>query len=283
MQRYSYKKMIKEAEASLVLSDEEPRVAVLLLEDLFDMDQTRLMIDGNEEVPDDRRILYEKALEKVILGEPYQYVTGFGWFYGFKLKVNESTLIPRNETEELVEFILGRETDDGKKVVDIGTGTGAIGLLLQKNWSNNEVILTDVSEQALEVAKENAADIGVSPEILRGNLFEPLAEKGIMADCIVSNPPYIGYNERSEMGDSVYGYEPHLALFAEDDGLALYKRMVDELPVVLKQGGMVYFEIGWKQYGPLSAYIEKVWPGTRPELKKDINGNDRILFFRWEV
>ncbi len=282
MQQYSYKRMIEEAEASLILSNGEPRVATLLLEDLFDMDRAYLMLHGEDVVPEDRRHLYSKAIERVTAGEPYQYVSGFGWFYGHKLKVDESTLIPRNETEELVEFVLEEESDDGRTIVDIGTGTGAIGLLLQKTWVNNTVILTDVSSGALEIAEMNAAELGVSPVMLQGSLFDPLIERGIKVDCLVSNPPYIGYNERSEMGDSVYQHEPHLALFAEDNGLALYKRMIDELPAVLRPGGTVYFEIGWSQYEALNTYIKKTWPDTRPELKKDINGQDRILFFTWE-
>lgn len=282
MQHYSYKIMIKEAEASLILSDREPRIASLLLEDLFGIDRTYLMLHGDKEVPRERRGMFEKAVARAAAGEPYQYVTGFGWFCGYKMKVDENTLIPRNETEELVEFVLQQEPDDGRTVADIGTGTGAIGLLLQKHWHKNRMVLTDVSLRALEVAEDNAEALGVSTEIFCGSLFEPLTERGITVDCIVSNPPYIAYDEKGEMDASVYRHEPHLALFADDSGLALYKQMIDGLPAVLAKGGTVYFEIGWRQYTALSSYIKKVWPKTRPQLKKDMNGQDRILFFRWE-
>src|SRR5699024_5765445 len=282
MQRYSYKRMIEEAEASLILSDREPRIASLLLEDLFGIDRVYLMLHEEEEVPGERHGIFEKAVARAAAGEPYQYVTGFSWFYGYKMEVDENTLIPRNETEELVEFVLEQEPDDGRTVADIGTGTGAIGLLLQKHWHKNRVVLTDVSSGALEMAGKNAEALGVSPEIFRGSLFEPLTDRGIMADCIVSNPPYIAYDEKDELDASVYRHEPNLALFADDGGMALYKQMVDGLPTVLKPGGTVYFEIGWRQYTALSTYIKKVWPKTRPQLKKDMNGQDRILFFRWE-
>ena len=282
MQHYSYKRMIKEAEASLILSHREPGIASLLLEDLFDIDRTYLMLHGDEIVSEERRGMFEQAVARAAAGEPHQYVSGFGWFYGYKMKVDENTLIPRNETEELVEFVLQQEPDDGRTVADIGTGTGAIGLLLQKHWYKNQVVMTDISPGALEVAKENAETLGVSPEIFCGSLFEPLTERGIMVDCLVSNPPYIAYDEKDEMDASVYRHEPHLALFADDRGLALYKQMIDGLPAVLARGGTVYFEIGWRQYEALSSYIKKVWPKTRPQLKKDMNGQDRILFFRWE-
>src|SRR5699024_11550413 len=108
-------------------------------------------------------------------------------------------------------------------------------------------------------------------EIFRGSLFEPLTDRGIMADCIVSNPPYIAYDEEDDMDASVYRHEPHLALFADDGGMALYKQMVDGLPTVLKPGGTVYFEIGWRQYTALSTYITQVRPKDRPKLNKDKN------------
>ncbi|TVT27251.1 peptide chain release factor N(5)-glutamine methyltransferase [Salinicoccus cyprini] len=283
MHPYSYREMVKEAKASLSVSGGEIQPATLLLEDLFEMNMTRFLLDGDKEVPALDRARYEAAIRRISEGEPYQYVVGHAWFYGEKFTVTEDTLIPRNETEELVEIVLAREQDTGKTVVDIGCGTGAIGLTLSAAWQNNTVILTDVSEPALRVAGTNAEKLGMNPDFLSGHLFEPLVERNIKVDCVVSNPPYIGKDELGDMGGSVIAHEPALALFAEDDGLALYKQMVDQLDSVLNERGTVYFEIGWKQADVLRAYIRQRWPGVEPKVEKDMNGNDRILHFRWEV
>ncbi|MHC0551732.1 N5-glutamine methyltransferase family protein [Salinicoccus sp. CNSTN-B1] len=168
MPPYSYRDMVREAEASLIAHGKEPRIAVLLLEDLLSMDTTSRLVDGHLEVPDAARELYQRALERVEQGEPHQYVSGTAWFYGEAFKVNAHTLIPRNETEELVALVLDKEKDDGRTIVDIGSGTGAIGITLGKAWKKNEVILTDLSGEALHVAAENAERHGVSPQMLSG-------------------------------------------------------------------------------------------------------------------
>ncbi|WP_342387691.1 peptide chain release factor N(5)-glutamine methyltransferase [Salinicoccus bachuensis] len=283
MPPYSYREMVKEAKASLSLSGEETRPAMLLLEDLFGMGTADFLLDGDREVPPSDHDRYTRAIARIRNGEPYQYVVGSAWFYGEKFKVSRETLIPRNETEELVELVLELEQDDGRKVVDIGCGTGVIGLTLAAAWDDNEVVLTDVSGAALDITKENARSLGVDSEIMQGNLFEPLMAENTKVDCVISNPPYIGYNEMEDMGDSVINHEPALALFAEDEGLGLYKRMIDQLEHVLHAGGTVYFEIGWKQGAALSDYVTMRWPKVVPQVKKDMNGNDRILYFRWEV
>lgn len=283
MPPYSYREMVREAEASLSVSGEETRPAMLLLEDLFGMGTADFLLDGDREVPSSDHDRYRRAIARIRNGEPYQYVVGSAWFYGEKFKVSRETLIPRNETEELVELVLELEEDDGRKVVDIGCGTGVIGLTLAAAWHDNEVVLTDLSGAALDITKENARSLGVAPEIMQGSLFEPLMAENMKVDCVISNPPYIGYNEVEDMGDSVISHEPALALFAEDGGLALYKSMIDQLEHVLHAGGTVYFEIGWKQGEALSDYVTVRWPKVVPQVKKDMNGNDRILYFRWEV
>ncbi|GAB3058151.1 peptide chain release factor N(5)-glutamine methyltransferase [Salinicoccus sesuvii] len=283
MHPYSYREMVKEAKASLSVSGQETGPATLLLEDLFGMSTARFMLENDMEVPVEERMQYEAAIRRIVAGEPYQYVVGHAWFYGEKFTVTRDTLIPRNETEELVELILTTEPDNGLKVVDIGCGTGVIGLTLANAWQDNSVILTDISKAVLEVARKNATALSADVNMFEGNLFEPLIERNIKVDCIVSNPPYIGREELADMGRSVVAHEPVLALFAEEEGFLLYKRMVDRLDEVLKPGGAVYFEIGWKQAKVLCDYIKARWPRVEPKVKKDINGNDRMLHFRWEV
>ncbi|CAM4239034.1 peptide chain release factor N(5)-glutamine methyltransferase [Jeotgalicoccus halotolerans] len=274
-----YKAVLKEAEASLSVSGQETRVAAIVMEELFGLNFAGLMVHGDELMPKEDYKKFSSVIERVCLNEPYQYVLGEAYFYESYFKVTPDTLIPRNETEELVDFVLNNEPDTGLTVVDIGTGTGAIGLTLAKHWTSNKVIVTDISPGALSTARENGRRLGVSAEYLEGSLFEPLVDKEIKADIIISNPPYISEDEKHLMTSSVLEYEPAAALFADDGGLALYKEMIRTLPEVLKPGGRVYFEIGFKQADALKSYIETAWPGTIAHVIKDINQQDRILYF----
>lgn len=276
-----YKDILKEAKASLSISGKESRLASILMEEMFGMNLTQLMLHGEEPMPEADLHAFEQALKRVMNNEPYQYVLGSAYFYDAYFKVTPDTLIPRPETEELVDYILKHEDDNGSVVADIGTGSGVIGLTLQKHWQANQVFLSDISYEALEVAKLNGNEQGIEPTYLHGDLFEPFIERGIKLDILVSNPPYISQEERHLMSPSVLKYEPMTALFAEDQGLYLYKAMISNLPSVLKSNGRVYFEIGFSQGQPLLRFIEKTWPNTDAKVIKDINGNDRILHFTW--
>ena len=276
-----YKDILKEAFASLSISGKESRLASILMEEMFGMNLTQLMLHGEEPMPEADLHAFEQALKRVMNNEPYQYVLGSAYFYDAYFKVTPDTLIPRPETEELVDYILKHEDDNGSVVADIGTGSGVIGLTLQKHWQENQVFLSDISYEALEVAKLNGKEQGIEPTYLHGDLFEPFIERGIKLDILVSNPPYISQEERHLMSPSVLKYEPMTALFAEDQGLYLYKAMISNLPSVLKTNGRVYFEIGFSQGQPLLRFIEKTWPNTDAKVIKDINGNDRILHFTW--
>lgn len=283
MPQYSYREAIRKAEHSLELHGKEKRIAQLLAEDLFLMTGAQIMLKSDEPMSQQEFELYFEAVKRVCTGEPYQYVVGFSWFYGEKFKVTTDTLIPRNETEELVMFVLGEEADNGQRAVDIGTGTGAIPVTLQKYWNNNKVYATDISQGALEVAKENRDHHDVDITFYEGDLYAPLIQNDIKADIIISNPPYISKDDVSIMTPSVIEHEPHQALFAEDDGLEIYKRLIDGLDRVLNSGGRVYCEIAFNQKEPLLKYLLKRWPETKQfGVMKDINKQDRILYFTWE-
>lgn len=282
MQVCSYIDAIKQAEQKLKHHQQETYPASLLMEDLFGMDRTQLMLHGTGMMTEQDVCLYREMIDKVALGMPYQYVVGFSWFYGEKFEVDKNVLIPRNETEELVEKVLKDVCDDGKVVADIGTGSGVIPVSLKKHWYNNSVVATDISKAALSVARKNSTLHETDVLFLRGDLFEPLIKEGLKVDVVVSNPPYIAHDEVALMTASTIQHEPSLALFAEDSGLALYKQMIDRLPDVLKEKGRVYFEIGFRQGDALKHYIKSVWPDTEPEIELDINRNPRILHFTWE-
>lgn len=283
MPPYNYRDVIRKAENSLYAHGKETRIAQLLAEDLFRMTTAQIMMKSDEPMSQCEQGIYDKAVKRVCAGEPYQYVVGFSWFYGEKFKVTTDTLIPRNETEELVMFVLNEEKDDGRTVVDIGTGTGAIPVTLHKYWNQNKVYATDISQDALEVAKENCNAHNADITFYHGDLYRPLIENHIKADVIISNPPYISKDDIPVMTPSVIEHEPHQALFAGDDGLEIYKRLIDGLPEVLSVGGRVYCEIAFNQKEPLLIYLLRRWPETkRYGVVKDINKQDRILYFTWE-
>ena len=276
-----YKTVLKEAEASLSISGQEKRIASILLDEMFDLNLSQLMIRENDWMPKEDYDAFIEVINRVKNNEPYQYVLGRAYFYDIYFKVTRDTLIPRPETEELVYYVLNQEKDQGLNVADIGTGTGAIGLSLARHWKQNKVTVTDISKETLAVAKENGQNLGVEVSYLKGDLLTPLREAGIEYDVIVSNPPYISEDETHLMTPSVLEYEPHQALFADDNGLALYKEMILNLDGVLSKGGRVYFEIGFLQGPPLLEFIKDIDQISNPVIIKDINEQDRILHFTW--
>lgn len=276
---------IFQAEKRLKESGLEPRVATLVFQDLFNVYNVDFTLALSEPISERDQAKYDAAIARVLTGEPYQYIIGFAHFYDSKFTVNPNVLIPRFETEELVDLILKREESKHLTIVDIGTGTGAIGLTLAQH-SNNTVYMTDKFEAAIQVAESNASILNDekcnSAHFLIGDMFEPLIENSIKVDVLVSNPPYIADSERDVMSADTQ-FEPQTALFAADDGLYFYKQMVQQLDKVLKPGGRIYFEIGYRQGEVLKDYIQDLYPNIKVEVIKDINQNDRIIHFTWEA
>lgn len=215
----------------------------------------------------------DEAIKELEKGRPVQYIVGNVDFYGINLKVNENVLIPRFETEELVDKIIkySRVFNFELKIADIGTGSGAIAITLKKKL-NASVTAIDISESALEIAKENALSNEVEIDFKLGNLLEPLNEK---YNILVSNPPYIAYDE--EIMDIVKNNEPHLALYAPDNGLYFYDEILKNASNYLKSKALIAFEIGEKQ-GEALKELSLKYLGVEAKIEKDLQGRDRFAF-----
>ena len=213
---------------------------------------------------------------------PVQYVLGEAWFYGMKFFVQEQVLIPRPETEELVEWVVreikegGKES--GKKLLDIGTGSGCIAVALKKELPGADIYACDVSERALEIAGKNAGSNGVQINFLETDFLQPEQRKGLpAADVLVSNPPYIPLSDKVAMQPRVLQYEPHLALFvADNDPLIFYKEMAGFAKTHLLQTGAVYVEVHEEMAGAVSALFRSAG-FNRVEVRRDLQGRDRMV------
>lgn len=188
--------------------------------------------------------------------------------------MDERVLIPRPETEELVELILTENAKPNQSVLDIGTGSGAIALALAKNRPDWCFTASDISPDALNLASENASLQDLKISFKKSDCFAEIAEN---YDIIVSNPPYISRADESEVGLNVLHSEPHLALFAEEDGLAIYRKIAQEAKNHLREGGKIYLEIGYKQGHSVPALFRKYLPEKRVRTLKDQFGQDRMV------
>ncbi|MCY1609645.1 peptide chain release factor N(5)-glutamine methyltransferase [Staphylococcus pettenkoferi] len=223
---------------------------------------------------------FKRGMKRLLQGEPVQYILGYQYFYGEQFKVSPSCLIPRPETEEVMLHFV-KQLRPYARVVDIGTGSGNLPIMIKHLAPSTEVFVTDISSEALQVARANAAEHEVDVEFLEGNTLEPLIEQGIKVDGLISNPPYISEDELEVMGESVKRYEPQIALFAEDRGLAIYHKILKELPQVLNPEAVVTFEIGYQQGERITQLIHALYPWLNVEVVQDINGNERIVSFVW--
>ncbi|MDP3681271.1 MAG: peptide chain release factor N(5)-glutamine methyltransferase [Flavobacterium sp.] len=229
-------------------------------------------------------VVWDSILEQLKQEIPVQYLLGKTSFYGLDFEVNENVLIPRPETEELVEWILSNNRiiqksnpeTSGLKILDIGTGSGCIAISLAKNIPNAAVFAIDVSEKALATAKKNAEHNAVEVTFINQNILET-EDLRQQFDIIVSNPPYVRNLEKEEIKKNVLDNEPHLALFVEDnDALIFYKKIAELAQKNLSENGQLYFEIN--QYlGKETVDLLEKMNFKNIELRKDIYGNDRMI------
>ncbi|MBC5635620.1 peptide chain release factor N(5)-glutamine methyltransferase [Ornithinibacillus sp. BX22] len=267
--------------ASLFLekSNRETRVAELLLQHHLNVSRTQYFAQMREDIP---QHIVEKFRADIVkhaeTGVPIQHLMGYEIFYGRKYSVNEDVLIPRPETEELVLHVIAHAPKDKPiTIVDVGTGSGIIAITLALELPNADVYAIDISPDALVMAKKNAEDLEANVTFLQGDFLEPFVKQDLRADIIVSNPPYIAEEERSELSDTVVNYDPEIALFAEDNGLFAYKKIISQLPAAILSGGSVAFEIGHLQGKAVQELLQQTFPESSVTVRKDINGKDRIV------
>lgn len=227
-----------------------------------------------EELREVAWIHYGRYLHERLKGKPTQYITGRQEFYGREFRVTPDVLIPRPETEHLVEAALGR-IRSGDSVVDVGTGSGAIAVTLALE-TVARVIATDISAAALCVARSNAQRLSARVEFVGCDLAACIADRSI--DVLVSNPPYVPETDRPVIQREVRDYEPHVALFAGPSGLAIYKRLIVEARRVLRPGGWLLLELGYNSVDPVRAMLGSAWANI--EVKPDLAGLPRVLTAR---
>lgn len=253
--------------------------AKMLLSSYLDVNPLELLTILDKEVDSDIEKLYKSSLEALKENKPIQYVIGNVNFYGLKFIVNKNVLIPRFETEELVEQVVEYTKDLNKdkiKILDLGCGSGAIGLTLKSILKDSEVTLTDISKEALEVAKLNANNLNLDVTFIESDWFSNV--KLEQYDIIVSNPPYIRTDE--EIEEIVKNNEPSLALYGGVDGLDCYRKILANIKLYLNNKFLIAFEIGESQEEEIYDIVNKYLNDIEITCKKDLYGRNRMIFVR---
>ena len=266
--------LFSDFEEELIRKGEEAESLSFVYRSLKNLSFTDFVFALQQEVTEEEEVFVKGIFQQLAAHKPAQYIIGQADFYGMQLKVDERVLIPRPETEELVEIILDENPKENLKILDIGTGSGAIALALAKARPDWSVTAADISQEALELASENAKNQNLQIFLKKSDCFTEISEK---YDIIVSNPPYISREDESEVGLNVLYSEPHLALFADEDGLAIYRRIAEDAKDYLKDGGKIYLEIGYKQGQSVPDFFRKHLPGKRVRTLKDQFGQDRMV------
>ena len=266
--------IFKDFEEKLIAQGEEAESLSFVYRSLKNLSFTDFIFTLQQEVTEEEKQFVEEIYQKLAAHIPAQYIIGHAEFFGMQLKVDERVLIPRPETEELVELVLTENPEKNLKVLDIGTGSGAIALALAKNRPDWSVTAADISQEALELATENAKSQDLDLTFIRTDCFSEISAK---YDIIVSNPPYISRADEVEVGLNVLHSEPHLALFADEDGLAIYRRIAEDSKDYLNDGGKIYLEIGYKQGQSVPTLFMENLPEKRVRTLKDQFGQDRMV------
>ena len=268
----NYAQIFAHYEKQLDALGEEAESLTFTFRALKKMTATDFLLSLRQEVTADDEALLADIFEKLSQHIPAQYIIGEADFHDLTFKVDQRVLIPRPETEELVDLILEENPQDNLSLLDIGTGSGAIAISLKHARPGWQVAASDLSDDALAVATENAHRHNTNIQFFRADVFRQVSGK---YDIIVSNPPYISFEDKEEVGSNVLTSEPYLALFAQEDGYAIYRQIIQGAAEYLTENGKLYFEIGYKQGPMLQEMIGHYFPQKRVRVLKDLFGLDR--------
>ncbi|MFD2707066.1 peptide chain release factor N(5)-glutamine methyltransferase [Salibacterium lacus] len=272
---------LNRASSFLEENKREPKAAELLMKHHLNVGWTDFHLARREPLTDDVWTAFWRDVTQHAEGVPVQHLTGYEEFYGRRFHVNEHVLIPRPETEELVDGVLRwirHQRITSLQVADIGTGSGVIAITLALEAPDVQVRAVELDKKALETAQKNAADLGASVEFMEGSLMDPLLEGETKYDVIVSNPPYIPKQEWEALDPLVRDHDPKLALVGEEDGLVCYRKMAVHLPALLQSRGLAAFEIGDRQGEDVTRILQKELPLADIELRHDMNDKPRMVF-----
>ena len=257
----------------------EESLARFLLMYMLDESPQLFSNSFSEQLSQENEEKYFSLIEKHIKEDvPLSHLVGFEYFYDRKFKVTKDVLSPRMETEELIYRVVEYVKSTMKnnlKILDLCTGSGIIAITLKKELSqfSIDVVASDISEEAIKVAKENAHVHDATIKFIQSDIFDNIADK---FDIIVSNPPYIDRKDEVTMQDNVLKYDPHLALFAEEEGMYFYRKIIEQANDYLNENGVIFFEIGYDQKDKIIKLADL--NGYSAEVYKDINGRDRMAF-----
>ncbi len=249
------------------------REAELFMCYVADCDITGLILNKSKELTYEQESLIENIIKRRKSGEPLQYIIGSTEFMSLEFKVTPDVLIPRSDTETLVEYLIEKTDDKKLSVLDIGTGSGCIIISLLKYCPNITAYALDISDGALTVAKENAKLNGVEVNFIKSDILKDVPDESF--DIIVSNPPYIRPDVIDNLDIEVKDFEPYSALFGGEDGLLFYRRICEIAPGILNDNGILAFEIGYDQGKDVSELMKKDF--SEVVVLKDLCGNDRVV------
>ena len=277
MGKNSYREVLARASSFLEQNQLEGHMIEYVFLQRKHWSKTDYLLHMHEPITAEDQKQIDEDMAKLLAHYPPQYLIGSEVFLDYRFKVTPDTLIPRPETEELVEKCLKltqTQANQALKVVDVGTGTGAIAISLKDKRPAWQMTAVDLSASALEVAKENAQEIGVQVDFI---LSDCLTEISGPMDIIISNPPYISQDEYELMDVSVREFEPKMALFAENNGLAIYQKLAKQAQSKLAKDGKIFLEIGFMQGPAVKELFQAAFPKKQVSIHQDLFGNDRMI------